>query len=62
MERVPPVLFLSDGQSTYTSDKFLRWPVKLKKKIVQLCVPCVLFHYVPSVALLLNSMFSLERV
>ncbi len=35
MERVPPVLFLSVGQSTHTSDEFLRWLVKLKINIVQ---------------------------
>lgn len=36
MERVPPVLFLSVGQSTHTSDEFLRWLVKLKINVVQL--------------------------
>ncbi len=36
MERVPPVLFLSVGQSTHTSDEILRWLVKLKINVVQL--------------------------
>lgn len=62
MERVLPVLFLSVGQSTYASDKLLRWLVKLKINLVQVCVPCVLLHSIPSVALLLNTRKNAPRM